>query len=227
MKRLHKISHGFTIIELLIATLVVSMLLLLCVYGLAQVSRFFTKGVTSATTQDVTRTVLEDVVGRIQVEQNQILDASSSSSRIYCIGTSRYKYNYASGDLTDKAITLVPGARMLSRDVLASVPVNADECRTKPVIANSQTNLLKDNMRAVDFTISQPPGTDGRLYNVSLKVLYAPDDAALADIVYLPDPTKPDDVRCSGVRGSEFCGMSSLSTTVFRFNECTYCAEGS
>ena len=225
MKNIGNKQHGFTIIELLIATLVVSMILLLCVYGLAQVSRFFTKGVTTATTQTVARSVLEDITGRIQVEQNLVLGPITSvpNKVIHCIGINRYSYSFTSDDELTSSVPLTSGTRMLIREDLTSVPVTESECSGNSVVANSVTQLLKENMRIVDFNINSPANSNGRLYNVSLKVLYAPDDAALAEIVYLPDPLNTKDVRCSGAIGSEFCGLSTLSTTVFRFNECTYC----
>ena len=54
-------QNGFTIIELLIATTVFSLILLISVAGILQISRMYYRGVTQSRTQETARSIIDEV----------------------------------------------------------------------------------------------------------------------------------------------------------------------
>src|SRR5690606_2255321 len=93
-------SAGFTIVELLIATVVFSMVLLVCAFAILHVGRMYYKGMIISRTQDVSRKVIEDVAGAIQFgpSGNDVVrpgtgTAPAADIRAWCIGTTRYTYS--------------------------------------------------------------------------------------------------------------------------------------
>jgi len=102
-------THGFTIIELLIATIVSSILILSLLTAFIQITRYFTKGSTQASTQKTTRLAVESIAQKIQTTTGSItyldpsgalLTDSTGQYRLFCINHSRYSYR-ATPDITD------------------------------------------------------------------------------------------------------------------------------
>src|SRR5581483_325395 len=87
-------SRGFTIIELLIATLVFSVVLVVILAAFVQISRLFYKGVMMSRTQEDTRNVVQSIASDLQFSQtsSNITAASAPSSGFFCVGLHRYKY---------------------------------------------------------------------------------------------------------------------------------------
>ncbi len=56
--------HGFTIIELLIATTIFSVVLLLAASGLLYIGRLYYKGLTSSATQEAARNIMQELTQR-------------------------------------------------------------------------------------------------------------------------------------------------------------------
>src|SRR5690606_22524615 len=92
MKYVNKISgqKGFTIVELMIATSVFSVVLLLCTYGLLAIGRSYYKGVTISRTQETARLIVDDVAEAIQFNGGAVV--LNPAGRMYCIGSRRYSY---------------------------------------------------------------------------------------------------------------------------------------
>ena len=66
-------NKGFTIIELMISTVIFSLVLLMCLVGIVQVSRTYYKGVTRAKTQEATRRLMDEIKESIQLSGVKIL----------------------------------------------------------------------------------------------------------------------------------------------------------
>ena len=92
-KEIISASLGFTIVELLIATAVFSVVLMTALTGFLQIGRLFYQGVSNTQTQAVTSQIFEDTVGNFQTAANVSPAQSASGYTYYCIGSARYTYN--------------------------------------------------------------------------------------------------------------------------------------
>lgn len=93
----HSLRHaqcGFTIVELMIATSVFSVILLISTVALIQVNRYYQKGVTSNNTQETTRNVLEDMSGAAEfaTADPQGPFPLGGGRQAYCIDNIRYTF---------------------------------------------------------------------------------------------------------------------------------------
>ena len=87
-------AEGFTIIELMIATSIFSMILLLCTVAMLQIGRTFYKGVTVTNTNEVARAVITDISSSITyssagIQQLTAVTTAGVTSRGYCPGNLR------------------------------------------------------------------------------------------------------------------------------------------
>jgi prepilin-type N-terminal cleavage/methylation domain-containing protein len=193
-------NSGFTIVELMIASLVFSVILLLITTGLLQVGRMFLKGTTNTNTQETTRTIIDDIAQAIQFSGDPVSTALTNlgSERGFCVGSRRYSY-----ELDKKLDESSPATRNVFVVDRMSTPCNSgttpqDLSGTPPP---SGRELLSKNMRLIDLSI-QAIGNGG-LYNVVVTVGHGDNDLF-------------ENGRCKGTTGSQFCSVSRLTTTVQR-----------
>ena len=196
-------QSGFTIVELMIATAVFSVILLVCTIALLQLGRTYYKGVTSARTQEVARVIIDDVSQAIQFQGGQIGAAGSANgSNGYCVGSTLYSYilNY---QLVDGAA----GSNQSNHVLIASPSGGACNSSTAPYdllnttgsLTGGARELMATNTRLTEFSIT-PEGSN--LYRVSVTVVAGSDDLLSGG-------------SCANVRvGGQFCATSSLSTVV-------------
>lgn len=90
-----KDSNGFTIIELLIASSVFSVVLLVALTGFLQIGRVFYKGISDSQTQNVARQIITDISSSLANTSSD--DAvsgikTSGGYRYICIGIVRYTW---------------------------------------------------------------------------------------------------------------------------------------
>jgi len=227
-------QHGFTVIELTIATSVFALVLLLVTYGLVLIGRTYYKGVTQVHTQDVARTVIEDISQAIQFAgaqpgipdySNSLGYASPTPPHPYdiCIGTTRYSVN-PGVELNDATPT-----HSLVKDTLPT----GQTCDTSTPITNisgggalssSALELLQPNMRVAYLMVKL---VAPNLYQIHVRIVYGDDDllcsltnpAALGGPNCGPtDPSQTyfnvDDLNCKNAASSQFCAVSDLTTTV-------------
>lgn len=83
-------QSGFTIVELMIATVVFSLVLLVCSYAIIHVGRMYYKGMVMSRTQDVSKKIVDDVVETIKFHGTGTF---ISDEGCYIIGSIRYKYS--------------------------------------------------------------------------------------------------------------------------------------
>jgi prepilin-type N-terminal cleavage/methylation domain-containing protein len=227
----HKSNEGgFTLIELLIATAVFSVVLLTISAGIIQIGRLYYKGITSARTQEVARTVMDDISQSIQFSSGQIVDIGPlnysnsldrSNSRAVCVATKLYSFKFGQQR---------SGTRhsLVARDVPNGCNTTpADDLDTGPIVGNE---LLGDSMRLADLIVQQQVG-DVNTYRVSIRVVYGDDDLLCnADATNGPSSCGSTQqwtdvnaiaatrkLACKNIRsGTQFCAASELSTIVKR-----------
>ena len=200
--KLRRQEHGFTIIELMIATAVFSTILLLCTFSLISIGRSYYKGITSAKTQEVARLITEEVSQAIQFGGGVVQNGTptdGSGQDVYCIGGKRYSY-IKDKQLTDGTPTPTQSKHVLVVDdepVCGSV---SSQTLSGASLEAGSRELMGPNMRLAAFSVTNI----GNLYTVTVKVVFGDDD--------LLDGTKKN---CLSVReGSQFCSVSELTTTV-------------
>lgn len=219
MKRLR--NDGFTIIELLIATVVFSIVLLTISGAIIQIGRIYFKGVTEARTQEAARSVLADITQDLQMTSGQVtltgLDNSTAGSQGFCIDTTRFSYvlgQQRAGDNHALVADTIPAGCLSSKaqDITGATPAG--------------TELLGDNMRLAKLSIEQQLPNHPTMYKVTARIVYGDDDllcvAALNNCS--SDTTMSSsqiaaarDLRCKDIRsGTQFCAVSELSTMVER-----------
>lgn len=216
--KLRKSLSGFTIIELLIATAVFAVILLLATYALLQIGRTYYKGITESKTQDTARSVMDTIATAIQFSGAPVNvwagPPTPGGTYDFCIGSTRYSY------ILDRQLTdSVPIPGQQSQHVLtvdsptscspgATVPPARDFSLGCLPTSNPLTNcqeLLRPNMRLSQFVVQQVGTTN--IYHITVGVVYG-------DQVLLT----PAHDRCAATInvGGQFCALSVLSTDVQR-----------
>lgn len=195
---------GFTIVELMMATLVFSIILLLATIGILQVNRVYYRGVTEANTQNVARSIMDTISQGIQFNGGSITPiptaASPTPGNMYYVCVNDQQFIYWPG------YQLVSGSgglgthqthQALIQRTVSGCPVPSG------VIAGRE--LLSPNMRVSNLQVSQV-GTSS-LYRVEIRIVYGDEDV-------MNNPTATTST-CKGVQaGNQFCSVSDLTTVV-------------
>ncbi|HUS25753.1 MAG TPA: prepilin-type N-terminal cleavage/methylation domain-containing protein [Nevskiaceae bacterium] len=199
-------QRGFTVIELMIATSVFAVVLLIVTSGIIQITRVYFKGVTESTLQNTSRTIIDTISQAVQFNGGTVVaTGNSGASRGYCIGGRRFSYLLGKQlvDGTPNA-TLNQTNHAFVVDDYSGCPGSAQDL-SGSLMAGSR-ELLSPNMRLSDFSITGL-GTDR--YRITVRVVYGDDDL-------LNNPTTTT-AACRGIRaGSQFCSVSELSTVVVK-----------
>jgi len=216
----HTDQRGFTIVELLIATTVLSVILLLATVMITSIGNLYYKGVNSARIQNDTRSITDELTRNLQLSDGLYYTAPNDHGvGAYCINNVRYTYiigKQLGPDLTTQS------KHVLWRDVtdpgtcdpvdLANIPADADG-----------TELIAPNSRLVKFSISTDTSVP---YKVDIGLAYGDDDLLCSPSSTQPtcdgshDMTAADykngDLICKGGKGSSFCSTTTLSTLVVK-----------
>ena len=191
-------QQGFTIVELMIATAIFSIVLLILTFGVLQITNSYYRGVTESNTQNTARNIINAVSQSIQFGGDSFASAGTpNAGAVYCIGSQRYSY------ITGKELEDNPKNSDQVTHVL--VVDNPSGCSANNSGLNSGgQELLGQNMRLAAFTVAQV-GTSS-LYKIDVRVLYG-------DVDLLTATTGPS-ATCNTGSGSQFCAVSELSTIV-------------
>ncbi|HZL07887.1 MAG TPA: prepilin-type N-terminal cleavage/methylation domain-containing protein [Candidatus Dormibacteraeota bacterium] len=217
-------QRAFTIIELMIATAVLSTILLLVTVMMMSIGNLYYKGVNQARIQDDARSIVDDVSQHLQLSDNLPLSATSLNGQIhvYCIGTVRYTYVLnrqigtgatQSPDVLWRDDNPVPGSCATTNGFLNSPPPNLNG-----------TELISPNSRLTGFSISASSP-----YIMSVGVAYGADDllcdsGSAGDCVFqglslhmsqiISGLAPSGTILCKGNIGDQFCSTAGLTTTV-------------
>lgn len=239
----HSDQRGFTIIELLIATTVFSVVLLVVMSAIVQMGRLYYKSNTMSRTQEMTRSVLDDVTRAIQYSPAQIVTHRAAvpadpAVTGLCIGGRRY--SMALGRQLDKTVTT---QRTLVSDQVSGTCASAQPLSGGAAVTATSKELLSDKMRIVKLDVQPAFMSSSSAYRVTVRVIYGDNDLICnnavagacesastilsnADIETIArsqaSPVGSTSVvsstlQCKNIRsGSEFCATAELSTIVER-----------
>ena len=200
-------SKGFTIIELLIATSVFSIILLVLASGLIEIGRLYYKGVISSKTQETARVIAEDIGRSIQFSGGQVSPlVTTGGINSYCVGGRRYSFKLNVQTKDKPAIVHGLLVDNPTSDCVASITGGPGVAQDFTTPLDKSEELLGVNMRLSDLVISQVGTTN--LYTVRVYVTYGDDDL-------LSDKMLPAGLdTCNTGSGSQFCATSILNTIV-------------
>jgi prepilin-type N-terminal cleavage/methylation domain-containing protein len=213
---------GFTIVELMVATLVFSVILVVITSGIISFTQGYYKGINSSATQNAARNVANTIARNLEYgggEDNLFPVTVSGNNYALCIGDSLIDYNLG-GQLGTPGNTY--GV------YTATHPVGS--CPVYPPGAQGN-ELLGPNMRVTNLSVKKVSGVSGNLYSINIGVAYGDIDL-LCDKSITPgtsgscsptDTTHNGDIDwanhgktviCKGGKSSRFCAVSHLSTQV-------------
>ena len=203
-----KSSFGFTIVELMIATAVFSVILLMLTFGIIQISRQFTKGVITTDTQTVARNATSSISQAFQFDGGQLIDQTRDLTPPYkqtpgktywfCIADNMFAFKLG-----------VELGQSSNNNVLVEQQLTGNTCPiVDPFLAplpGKVTELLSPHMRLSQLNITKiTPG----VYRVAIEVAYGDDD-----LLSNPSDTTGQNT-CKGQTGDQFCATSKLTTII-------------
>ena len=204
---------GFTIIELLIATLVFSVILLIVTGGIMAFTRTYDKGINETNTQTAARNILGNISQAVQFSSavngfvGPLKTTGSPASRAFCVNNTRYSYllGYEVEDTFNGSLHQSPHALVVDNVPSCSVADSAQDLAAGTLDTGSQ-ELLGPHMRLANLSVVQETFVAPQTFLISVNVVYGDDDL-------LKNPTAPN-ASCNGGTGSEFCASASLSALV-------------
>lgn len=214
-------QQGFTIVELLIASAVFSVVLIGALAGFLQIGRVFHKGTSTAATNETAKQILNDISDSVQTAASVSGVQEGGGYKYYCIGNIRYTYYVGRAVDTSGTDSFITNNKYgLIKDFLPGSSTCVPPCPQPPgVCADGHTRwvspveLLGDNMRLQELKIQPNPTISPDYYTISVVVAYGDDD-----LLELETPSNPGSMRCRGTssQGEQFCAVARFSTSLKR-----------
>lgn len=213
-----KKQSGFTVIELMISTTIFSLVLMLCMSGILQITKMYYRGITQTKTREVARSITDEIGEAVRftnqsvaigpvVNGPQINDLSANSVGYFCIGQKRYSY------AIDRQVKSTPVANTKQKKHALWVDQtlncsSAADLNVDVPTANGR-DLVPQNMRLYELSIVEKDAVKN-IYNISVGVAYGDDD------LLFPRPAgSPTELTCEGgFVGVEFCATTNYDVTV-------------
>lgn len=225
MKTLNKKTDGFTIVELMIATTVFSVILLVTSAGVISIGRSYYKSLTTTRVQETARSVMDDISRSLQFSDTDTIsnhlenpDSTPASIKARCFGPDRYTYVINQKVETVSAGGVDQTMHALYRDRRATAGEHESTCEPN-VNFTDGSELLGENMRLLKFYVSNSDP-----FQVELRIAYGDTDlleltqcngTIVGDQCHNPSDEDIATVRCNfDVAGNQFCAMAELETTV-------------
>lgn len=205
-KRRRLNSKGFTVIELMIATMVFGVVLLFVTVAILQFTRVYYKGVTQANTQDTTRTLVDNITQAIQFNGGTITATPPpvyGATAAFCVGNVQYTYLIGKQMVDSTPTSSQTWHSVVSRDLGGCVAGSPTPPMNSQFTVSGARELLSPKMRLSKLAVT-PIGSN--VYRVTVKVVFGDDDLLL-------NPTSAD-TKCRGQSGSQFCAVSEITTVV-------------
>lgn len=202
-------QQGFTIIELMIATTVLSVILVMVTFVMISIGKLYYKGISQAKAQQTARSIVEDVSDRLELNDKNPYDPppthpptdATLTFQAYCVGETRYSY-ILNRQIGSDAATQI--RHVLWRDKTpASGCVPADLTLANPTSDPSDTSgteLMTDRGQLAAFSVS---GTSP--YQIEVLVALGEDDTL---------DKAGSNTQCKNQANNEFCATSRLITSV-------------
>jgi prepilin-type N-terminal cleavage/methylation domain-containing protein len=224
-------QNGFTIIELMIATAVFAVIMLIAATTVIYVSKTYVKGQVESETQQTARSVLATITQDIRFNPASsvtIPSGQTSNPFFFCIGNQVYVYSlntelstqtgsmYSPHDLVVYASSTCPNTTTL-RPTFGANGIVSGGITVAPYSGSTQ-ELLSTHERLGELNIkcAITTGSGCSTYTVSLIVAYG--DSDLLNDASAPAPDLSSEqysyICANETFGGNFCSVSPLTTTV-------------
>lgn len=211
-------GRGFTLIELMIATTVFSVVLLLAMTGFFQIGRIFYKGVSITQSQDVANQIGLDISESVEGASKVSPLTDYKGMQYICIG--KYRYTIDINRRVDVGNTgaFTTGQVGLAKDTMNSDNSCAPPCLPNPTVCapgelawSRPVELLGDNMRVESFTVAPLATVSNDYYTVSMIISYGDND-----LLTYTTPGDRSTVQCKTEKGSQFCAIGRYNASINR-----------
>ena len=200
-------KRGFTILELLVATIVFSVVLLLVTAGIMQIARVYYKGVTETNTQNAARNIIETISQAIQFSGGPVTNTDTppvpGAERFFCIGSQHYSYKLGWQVENNPVAGQNQSWHALVQQPLTGSCAGVQTLTNQAIVGR---DLLGRHMRLSKLVVL---GLGNNQYRVEVRVVFGDNDL-------LSNPTDPNTVCRGESAGTQFCSISELSTTVVK-----------
>ena len=203
-------DHGFTIVELMIATAVLSVILVLVTAIMISINNLYYKGITESREQDNVSSIMDDVSKQIElsyIPKSTSLayfdSATMITTKSTCFGSIRYSYviNKQVGTQTPQQ-----SPHVLWRDTVSDGTCpNIDPVNGQAIGTTAGYEMIAPGSMLTSFNITGTLPTGTSPYNIAVSTAYG-DGSLLIGTGYTS--------TCKGGAGDQFCATASLSTTV-------------
>lgn len=196
-------QRGFTIIELLIATTVFSVLLLLVTTGVLNIGKNYYRGTLQSRTQETARNIIDEISRGIQFSGEEVklkvpAGAIPGTQYGFCVNGVGYAY------ILDNPLDSTADQALISYPQSCSSFVLKSPADAALVIGNKE--LLGIGMRITELNVESIPSISNT-YKITVGV--GSGDRELFDP---PSPALSE--RCKIARDGHFCSVSKLTTIV-------------
>lgn len=208
-------QRGFTLIELMIATMVFSVILLGATTAVVQIGRMYYKGIITSRTQETARRTIDDISRTVQFSDAEIVKIAPTPTNVSpsgsvplqatCVGTTRYTYVLKMQVDRENDVNNNRLRHALWQDTVN----NPSECGTNlPNLGEVEPSaggreLLSRYMRLQTLYIDSV----GDPTTIAITVIYGDND------LLLPNVDSPTGCR-GAIEGAQWCAFSSLTTQV-------------
>jgi len=198
-------KSGFTIIELMIATLVFSVVMILITTGVLTFTKSYYRGLNQSSTQNAARTILENISQAIQFSGDAVTVpiTANNGSQGFCVGNQRYSY-LLGGQLWDGTPDVAQHQVSHALVLDQSGSCGGASAQNLTGAGVTGTELLQPRMRLSKLDVTQ---ISGGLYRITVRVVFGDDDL-------LNNPTAANASCKVSISGSQYCAQSELSTIV-------------
>ncbi len=213
-------QSGFTIVELMIATLVFSVVLLVITVGVLHFTSSYYKGINSSTTQTTAQNAIDSVSQAIQFSSNGSAGTDVSPPGLFCAGSQMFLYSLG--------VQYQGGTPSAANWGLYMFPnPHTSNCSTTGIGSFAGgTELLGKGMRVTNVSVLTIDPVKN-LWQISLTLTYGDSDLLCrttlgggtkgscqqtAPTYALTDTVSGTDVSCKSQIGSQFCSVAALST---------------
>lgn len=241
MMSLRRQERGFTIIELMIATAVLSTILVLVTVVMVNIGTLYYKGINQSRVQDDVRTISDDIIKNIQLSdqppKGPVAVPGVTNSYAYCVGQVRYTYV-----LGVQVGHPAPGTSSTYYQVLwrdsnptpGSCPTQIDPKNpSSPQVALTNSNLAADDaqnqgkeMITSSSRLTQFSMTTTSPSVATVGVAYGDNDL-LCNPTLVPSSCKNlgqmtnwtdyiGNVLCKGRTGEQFCSTDNLTASAVK-----------
>jgi len=213
-------SSGFTILELMIAIAILSVLLLVSSIVMMSIGSIYSKGIDMANVQNDSRNIIQDLTSTIQfsgqpMESGYYIYPGGNTFYATCFGTTRYSY-FLGFQPTQHILwkdTMSGTASCVPLDLTLPTPKCPPASGCMNSIRGSGSEMVGPNMHLATFSITQPINNQ-QLYSIKIGLAYGLEDMFETNSSGTLIRSNGNYV-CGDQAGQDYCATSTLKALAY------------